>query len=68
MPNCLCCFHCGFCGPEAKKGQVKRNPPGYCVFCKTQNDETAARCAQCGRPLPRTPGLVAEAGSADTGA
>lgn len=56
MPNCLCCFHCGFCGPESEKGRVKRNPLGYCAFCKHQNDADAQRCAQCGKPLPRQPG------------
>ena len=52
------CIHCGKCGPESAVGMVRSNPPGYCVFCRTQSAADAAACASCGKPLPRAPGIA----------
>ena len=38
---------------------VRSNPPGYCVFCRTQSAADAAACASCGKPLPRALGYRA---------
>lgn len=62
------CIHCGKCGPESAVGMVRSNPPGYCVFCRTQSAADAAACASCGKPLPRAPGIAQAACAGPGGA
>lgn len=45
------CINCGMCKGEKREMQLLR-----CIFCGHENEQEAARCDGCGKPLPRKPG------------